>query len=116
MSGPREDRDVFSMSSLREGEELALNEIMDRWQRRLTSYLIRLTGSEALRLISRRRRSFVSPKPRPLPSNWSVFNMALRHRFESGAASHPLEDAAPVPFDRCIFGGASCHDGNSSGL
>jgi RNA polymerase sigma-70 factor (ECF subfamily) len=36
------------MSRLREGEDLALNEIMDRWQRRLTSYLIRLTGSEAV--------------------------------------------------------------------
>jgi RNA polymerase sigma factor (sigma-70 family) len=48
MSGPHEDPDVFSMSRLREGDDLALNEIMDRWQRRLTSYLIRLTGSEAV--------------------------------------------------------------------
>jgi RNA polymerase sigma-70 factor (ECF subfamily) len=36
------------MSRSREGDGLALNEIMDRWQRRLTSYLIRLTGSEAV--------------------------------------------------------------------
>ena len=48
MSGPHEDPDACSMSRLREGEDLALNEIMDRWQRRLTSYLIRLTGSEAV--------------------------------------------------------------------
>jgi RNA polymerase sigma-70 factor, ECF subfamily len=43
-----EDPDVVSMSRLREGDDLALNEIMDRWQRRLTSYLLRLTGSEAV--------------------------------------------------------------------
>ena len=48
MSGPHEDPDACSMSRLREGEDLASNEIMDRWQRRLTSYLIRLTGSEAV--------------------------------------------------------------------
>jgi RNA polymerase sigma-70 factor, ECF subfamily len=36
------------MSRLREGDDLALNDIMDRWQRRLTGYLIRLTGSEAI--------------------------------------------------------------------
>jgi RNA polymerase sigma-70 factor, ECF subfamily len=48
MSGLHEDPDVFSMFRLREGEDLALNEIMDRWQRRLTSYLLRLTSSEAV--------------------------------------------------------------------
>jgi RNA polymerase sigma-70 factor, ECF subfamily len=36
------------MSRLREGDDLALNEIMDRWQGRLTGFLIRLTGSEAI--------------------------------------------------------------------
>ena len=35
------------MSRLREGDDFALNDIMDRWQTRLTGYLIRLTGSEA---------------------------------------------------------------------
>ena len=48
MSLPHEDPDVVSMSRLREGDDLALNEIMDRWQRRLTSYLIRLTGNQAV--------------------------------------------------------------------
>ena len=38
------------MLRLRDGEDLALNEIIDRWQRRLTSYLLRLTGSEAVAL------------------------------------------------------------------
>jgi RNA polymerase sigma-70 factor, ECF subfamily len=36
------------MLRLREGDDLALNDIMDRWQSRLTGYLIRLTGSEAI--------------------------------------------------------------------
>jgi RNA polymerase sigma-70 factor, ECF subfamily len=35
------------MARLREGDDLALNEIMERWQTRLTGYLIRLTGTEA---------------------------------------------------------------------
>lgn len=35
------------MRRLREGEDLALNEIMQRWQRRLTSYLLRSLGNEA---------------------------------------------------------------------
>jgi RNA polymerase sigma-70 factor (ECF subfamily) len=45
-----EDPDVRSMSRLREGEDLALDEIMDRWQARLTSYLFRLTGSDTVAL------------------------------------------------------------------
>lgn len=48
MSGPHEDPDVLAMSRLREGDDLALNGIMERWQKRLTGYLIRLTGSEAI--------------------------------------------------------------------
>jgi RNA polymerase sigma-70 factor (ECF subfamily) len=41
-----EDVDGSAMRRLREGEDLALNEIMERWQKRVTSYLLRLTGSE----------------------------------------------------------------------
>jgi RNA polymerase sigma-70 factor, ECF subfamily len=47
VAGPHEDPDVLAMSRLREGDDLALNDIMDRWQIRLTGYLVRLTGSEA---------------------------------------------------------------------
>ena len=36
------------MRRLREGEDLALNEIMERWQSRVTSYLLRLTRSETV--------------------------------------------------------------------
>ena len=48
VAGPQEDSDVLAMSRLREGDDLALNDIMDRWQSRLTGYLIRFTGSEAM--------------------------------------------------------------------
>ncbi|HEY5742580.1 MAG TPA: sigma-70 family RNA polymerase sigma factor [Terrimicrobiaceae bacterium] len=41
------DPDVLSMARLRAGDDLALNEIMDRWQRRLISFLVRVTGNEA---------------------------------------------------------------------
>lgn len=48
MSEPQEDPDVRAMSRLREGEDLALDKIMDRWQGRLMSYLFRLTGTETV--------------------------------------------------------------------
>jgi RNA polymerase sigma-70 factor (ECF subfamily) len=38
------DPDVAAMLRLRDGDDLALNELMDRWQRRVTGYLLRLTG------------------------------------------------------------------------
>jgi RNA polymerase sigma factor (sigma-70 family) len=50
MSEPQEDPDVRAMSRLRAGEDLALNEIMDRWRERLMSYLLRLTGDDAIAL------------------------------------------------------------------
>jgi RNA polymerase sigma-70 factor, ECF subfamily len=43
-----EDPDISAMRRLREGQDLALNEIMERWHRRVTSYLLRLTGSESV--------------------------------------------------------------------
>jgi RNA polymerase sigma-70 factor, ECF subfamily len=43
-----EDADSSAMRRLREGEDLALNEIMERWQRRVTSYLLRFTGNETV--------------------------------------------------------------------
>jgi len=43
-----EDADSSAMRRLREGEDLALNEIMERWQRRVTSYLLRFTGNESV--------------------------------------------------------------------
>jgi RNA polymerase sigma-70 factor, ECF subfamily len=43
-----EDADSSAMRRLRDGEDLALNEIMGRWQSRVTSYLLRLTGNETV--------------------------------------------------------------------
>ena len=48
MTASPEDADTSAMRRLREGEDLALNEIMERWQRRVTSYLLRFTGNETV--------------------------------------------------------------------
>lgn len=47
MSQPESDPDVAAMQRLREGDDLALNEIMDRWTPRIFSYLSRYLGNES---------------------------------------------------------------------
>ncbi len=42
-----DDPDVDCMRRLREGEDLALNEIMSRWQQKLANYTMRFIGNEA---------------------------------------------------------------------
>lgn len=44
------EADAAAMARLRAGEDLALNELMGRWQQPLASYLARLCGSEATAL------------------------------------------------------------------
>ena len=44
------DQDRGAMVRLAAGEDLALNEIMDRWKSRLNAYLYRFTGNESLAL------------------------------------------------------------------
>jgi RNA polymerase sigma factor (sigma-70 family) len=41
------DADVAAMQRLAAGDDLALNEIMSRWQQRVASFLRRMTGSDA---------------------------------------------------------------------
>ena len=41
------DADVAAMRRLAAGEDLALNEIMGRWQQRIASFLLRMTGDHA---------------------------------------------------------------------
>lgn len=48
MSEPDDDPDAAAMQRLRDGDDLALNEIMTRWQVRVTGFLLRLTGSAAV--------------------------------------------------------------------
>ena len=40
------DPDHAAMARLRAGDDLALNEIIDRWRQRVTSFLSRMTGNE----------------------------------------------------------------------
>ena len=46
MTQPDHDADAAAMLRLREGDDLALNELMTRWQEPLTRFLIRYTASE----------------------------------------------------------------------
>lgn len=47
MSESSHDEDIFCMQRLKNGDDLALNEIMSRWQQRLANYLFRMLGREA---------------------------------------------------------------------
>jgi len=48
MSSPaRDELDAELMRTLAEGDDLALNRLMDAWSQPLISYLMRLTGSHA---------------------------------------------------------------------
>ena len=46
MTPPSHDADAAAMARLRDGDDLALNELMTRWQQPLTRFLIRYTASE----------------------------------------------------------------------
>ncbi|HEY5753214.1 MAG TPA: sigma-70 family RNA polymerase sigma factor [Chthoniobacterales bacterium] len=47
MTPSPDDADIAAMRRLRDGDDSALNEIMDRWQRRVTAFILRYTGNEA---------------------------------------------------------------------
>ena len=78
-----EDADSSAMRRLRDGEDLALNEIMERWQSRVTSYLLRLTRSETVASIWLRKRSCGSINP----ENATVLSQNFRPGF---LLSHPI--------------------------
>jgi len=43
-----DDSDLEAMRRLNAGEDLALNDIMERWKARVITYLLRFTGDEAV--------------------------------------------------------------------
>lgn len=118
MSADSHDADISAMSRLRDGEDLALNEIMERWQRRLTSYLLRYLGNETAALdlaeetfvrVYQSRNRF---QPRGEFSTWLFaiatnlvrqhFRWLKRHPaisidfFEAGGDERPLGDRLPA--------------------
>ncbi|CAN5750095.1 sigma-70 family RNA polymerase sigma factor [soil metagenome] len=114
--------DFAAMTRLREGEDLALNEIMDRWQRRLTSYLLRFTGNETV-AIDLAQETFVrvyQSRERYRPagefSTWLfaiATNLARQHfrwtrRHPAVSMDETRDDGADPPLkDRMASSGAS---------
>lgn len=50
MNTEADDSDIAAMLRLQGGDDLALNEVMSRWQRPVTSFLYRLTGDQSTAL------------------------------------------------------------------
>lgn len=105
MSIAHEDPDVVSMSRLREGDDLALNEIMDRWQRRVTSYLLRLTGNEAVAIdlaqetFVRVYQSRIRYRPTGAFSTWlfAIASNLARHHIRWKLRHPAISIDAPAP-------------------
>ncbi len=118
MSAELVDADVSAMRRLRNGDDLALNEIMDRWQRRLTSYLFRAIGNETV-AVDLAQETFVRVyqsrdkyQPKGEFSTWlfAIATNLLRQHFrwlkrhptvsmdsvESGRDDQPLSDRLPA--------------------
>ncbi len=112
------DADVSAMRRLRDGDDLALNEIMDRWQRRLTSYLLRAIGNETV-AVDLAQETFVRVyqsrdkyQPKGEFSTWlfAIATNLLRQHFrwlkrhptvsmdsvETGRDEQPLSDRLPA--------------------
>lgn len=81
MNQPATDPDIEAMLRLRNGEDLALNEIMERWTPRVASYLNRYLGNESDALDLTQEtfvgvyRARLSYKPKSKFSTW-LFGIA----------------------------------------
>jgi len=112
MSGPSDSQpeagllDREAMERLAAGEDLALNGIMERWKRRLVSYLYRLTGNEAAALdlaeetfvrVYQGRMIFRKEKPFATWLFGIAANLARNHlRWRHRHPSLPMEEALGV--------------------
>ena len=106
------------MSQLRDGDDLALNEIMDRWQRRLTGYLIRLTGSEAV-AIDLAQETFVKVygnrfryRPSAAFSTWlfAIASNLARHHIRWQLRHPTVSIDAPVGMADAVWQGVPAAD------
>lgn len=83
MMDPATDEDVLTMISLREGDDMALNHLMNKWQKPLISFLYRMTNNyqDAVDLAQetfvRVYRNRLSYKPSGSFSTW-LFTIATR--------------------------------------
>ena len=94
------------MNRLAGGEDLALNEIMERWKDRVTSYLYRFTGNQSVALdlaeetfvrLYEGRAKFLS---NAVFSTWLfgiAANLGRNHlRWQGRHTTHPLEEAGEL--------------------
>ena len=100
--------DLAAMQRLADGEDLALNEIMERWKIRLTAYLFRFTGNKSVALdltqetfvrVYQGRAKFHPGSPF---STW-LFGIAANlgrqhHRWRRRHPTVPMEEAAEAAF------------------
>lgn len=111
------DADIACMARLRIGDDLALNEIMDRWQQKIANHLLRMTGNEA-DAISLAQETFVRVyesreryQPTAAFSTW-LFHIAtnLAHSHFRWQSRHPtISLDAPLP-DSDSSGQTESHD------
>ncbi len=97
------DTDTAAMARLQSGDDLALNELMDRWRTRVVSYLIRVVANEttaidlAQETFVRVYRARLSYRPSATFSTWLfaiATNLARHHlRWQRRHPSVSLDDA-----------------------
>jgi len=102
--GGEEDRDA--MRRLASGEDLALNELMERWKDRVTAYLYRFTGNQSVALdlaeetFVRLYQSRATFRPGGRFSTW-LFGIAANlgrnhHRWQRRHPTLPIEEAGEL--------------------
>jgi RNA polymerase sigma-70 factor (ECF subfamily) len=99
-----EDRDA--MNRLAGGEDLALNEIMERWKDRVTSYLYRFTGNQSVALDLAEETFVRLYEGRAKFRSTAVFstwlfgiaaNLGRNHlRWQGRHPTHPLDEAGEL--------------------
>lgn len=110
MGEPIDDADVLCMRRLKDGEDLALTEIMERWQQRIANFIMRFVGNETdavdlaqetfVRVYESRHRY----EPRAAFSTWLfqiATNLSRNHaRWRSRHPSVPLEVESDDDMDK----------------
>ena len=118
--GRSSDEDRDAMSRLATGEDLALNEIMERWKDRVTAYLYRFTGNQSVAVdlaeetFVRLYQSRAKFRSSGVFSTW-LFGIAANlgrnhHRWQRRHPTLPLEEAGELSSDGNPRASAEAHE------